>query len=163
MKCFYTFKDICKSHSSTHWCNEQALQPVSTSDDMHDVSRTDQAVVEKQLLFKSSNSTEPTRWAMNLPITPHCRLDTQFSYHRHALYQITTLLYLATTGRAPNRVATVAHDGSKHYCLRQTSAWLSVWNVRATFVQQFTQCLWAPVMILSQVHLRKPCYDFYFF
>jgi hypothetical protein len=93
-----------------------------------DVSRTDQAVVKKQLLFKSSNSTEPSRWAMNLSITPHCRLDTQFIYHRHALYQITTLLYLATKGRAPNRVVTVAHDSSKHYCLRQTSAWLSVWN-----------------------------------
>ena len=87
-----------------------------------DVSRTDQAVVKKQLLFKSSNSTEPSRWAMNLSITPHCRLDTQFIYHRHALYQITVLLYLATTGRAPNRVATVAHDNSKllsaaNFCL----------------------------------------------
>ena len=65
---------------------------------------------------------------MNLPITPHCRLDTQFIYHRHALYQITTLLYLATKGRAPNRVVTVAHDSKVNYCLRQTSAWLSVWN-----------------------------------
>lgn len=77
-----------------------------------DVSRTDQAVVEKQLLFKSSNSTEPTRWVVNLSITPHCRLDTQFICHRHALYQITTLLSLATKGRAPNRVTTVAHDSN---------------------------------------------------
>ena len=41
-------------------------------------------------------------------------------------------------------------------------------NIRATFVQQITYiyirtyvCVYT-VMILPQVHLRKPCYDFYF-
>src|ERR1700722_15919915 len=66
-----------------------------------DVSRTDQAVVKKQLLFKSSNSTEPTRWVMNLSITPHCRLDTQFIYHRHALYQIVQHSYISPQKAEP--------------------------------------------------------------
>lgn len=28
--------------------------------------------------------------------------------------------------------------------------------------KMFTKLTWVPIMILPQVHLRKPCYDFYF-
>jgi hypothetical protein len=75
---------------------------------------------------------------MNLSITPHCRLDTQ-SYHHIALNRVTALLYLATTGRAPNRVATVAHDGNKTICGKLLLGF--PYEIRATFVQQFTRCV----------------------
>jgi hypothetical protein len=84
-----------------------------------DVSRrTDQAVVEKQqqqLLIKSSNSTEPTRWAMNLPITPHCRLDTQWSYI-YIIDMHCTPNYSHTRHNRPPSPKQSCHSCSRQYC-----------------------------------------------
>lgn len=118
-------------------CNE--LRPARST---RVCSDTSQAVTDGyQLLFKSSNSTEPyTSGYVCLSITPHCRLDTCVARKHTHMHYTCTVNSLATSGRAPNRVDAVAHDnrGFNHdtICFRHLFGF-TYGRVRATFVQQY--------------------------
>lgn len=80
---------------------------------------------------------------MNLPITPHCRLDTQCIVINIALYQHCHNTHISRHNRPSPKQScnTVAHDGLLKNHLWQTSVWLYAYEIRATFVQQFTRCV----------------------